>query len=144
MIFVGIILAVVVIVSATGVCRSATPGVLRESSQPALPLIVGLILGLASLIAYIAVWISEENDSPGEVAPFAVPLVGAILGVVVALLAHGRTRALAATGSGVVFAVLGMLAIFSFGLLLFAAGMCCLWASGVGRGPHSACDTGGT
>lgn len=134
MIVMVVILAIVVIVSATRARRSPTPGITRVSSRSSLPLIVGLILGLTSLVAYIVVWISEGNDSLGEVAPFAVPLVGALVGVGVAILARGRTRTLAATASGVVFALLGMLAIFSFGLLLFAAGMCCLWASGVGRG----------
>ncbi len=110
----------------------------KGSSPSGLPLGVALVLGAVTLVVYVSILIAEGNDSILEVAPFLFAMLVAILALVLALAAHGRVRRAAAGVAATLFVLMGVLAIFSIGLLLLVAGGCCLlWllrSSEAGRG----------
>ena len=88
------------------------------------------VVGLITLGIYIAILVSEGNNTIFEVAPWVGAMIVASVLALVGAKANNRTVAkrtlLAAT---VLFGVLGVLAIFSIGILLLGASV----MSAVGR-----------
>lgn len=84
--------------------------------------LVAGVVGLFALGIYIAVLVGEGNNTVSEVAPWAgAMLVASVLALVGARASDrtlARTTLLVAT---VLFGVLGVLAIFSIGVLLLGA-----------------------
>ena len=92
--------------------------------------LAGGVIGLITLGIYIAVLVGEGNNTVSEVAPWAGAMLVASVLALVGAKANDRTVAgrtlLAAT---VLFGVLGMLAIFSIGILFLGASV----MSAIGR-----------
>jgi hypothetical protein len=92
--------------------------------------IVGGVIGLATLAAYLAIIVSEGDDSAGEVVPWAAAMAlagtAAVAGSLSTPRRHGQSLLRAAA---VGFIVVGLLAIFSIGLPLLIAGVLCLVTS---------------
>jgi len=98
-------------------------GAIAEVSKP-WPLILGAAIAAGTLALYVALLIGEGNNTLSDVAwvlvLFLVAIHAAVLGVVLP-----RYRRKLAVGAGAILLGLGMVSIFSIGLLLIAAGACC-------------------
>jgi len=84
-------------------------------------LIAGVV-GLIILGIYIAVLVDEGNSTVSEVAPWAgAMLVASVLALVGARASDGTLARITLLTATVLFGVLGVLAIFSVGILLLGA-----------------------
>jgi len=80
------------------------------------------VVGLITLGIYVAVLVGEGNNTVSEVAPWAVAMLIASVLALVGANASDRTLArFTLLSAGVLFGVLGVLAIFSVGVLLLGA-----------------------
>lgn len=80
------------------------------------------VVGLVTVGIYIAILVSEGNNTMSEVAPWAGAMIVASVLALVGAKANNRTvarRTLLA--ASVLFGVLGVLAIFSIGILFLGA-----------------------
>lgn len=88
------------------------------------PLILGAAIATGTLALYILLLIGEGDDRLSEVAPVVVILLVAVHAAVLGVVLPGRRRVLAVV-AGLILLVLGVLSIFSIGLLMIAAAACC-------------------
>lgn len=88
------------------------------------PLILGAAIATGTLALYVALIIGEGNNSLSDVAWVLVLILAAILAAVMGALLPGRRRLLAVV-AGAILLAMGVLGIFSIGLLLIAAAACC-------------------
>lgn len=80
------------------------------------------VVGLITLGIYIAVLVGEGNNTVSEVAPWAGAMLIASVLALVGAIASDRTLArITLLSATVLFGVLGVLAIFSIGVLLLGA-----------------------
>ncbi len=88
------------------------------------PLILGAAIAIGTLVLYVALIIGEGNNTFWDVAPVVAILLVAIHAAVLGafLPRHRRNLALVA---GAILLVVGVLGIFSIGLLMIAAAACC-------------------
>ena len=94
------------------------------------PGFLGGVLGIAALGVYLAIIVSEGNDSTAAVAPWAGAMAGASIGAIAgSLLLPRRLGRLFLRAAALVFLIVGLAAIFSIGLLLLIAGVLCLVTS---------------
>ncbi len=88
------------------------------------PLILGAVIAIGTLALYIVLLVREGNNELSDVAWVLVLLLAAIHGAAPGALLPKNRRVLAVV-AGVILLGLGVLSIFSIGLLLIAAAVCC-------------------
>jgi hypothetical protein len=95
-----------------------------------LPGIAGGVLGIVTLGVYVAIIVAEANDSFADVAPWAGAMLGASVGAIAgSWFLPRRLGRLLLRVAAVVFLIVGVVAIFSIGVLLLVAGVLCLMTS---------------
>ena len=98
-------------------------GAVTEGSRP-WPLILGAVIAAGTLALYAAILIREGNNTLSDVAWILALLLAAINAAVLGVVLPRYRRSLAVV-AGVILLGLGVVGIFSIGLLLIAAAACC-------------------
>ena len=98
-------------------------GDVTEGSRP-WPLILGAVIAAGTLTLYAAILIREGNNTLSDVAWVLALLLAAIHAAVLGVVLPRYRRSLAVV-AGVILLGLGVVGIFSIGLLLIAAAVCC-------------------
>lgn len=95
---------------------------------------MGAAIGLVMFVVYLALIVSEGDDSFWEVAPWAVAIAAATgLAAFAAARGPAPRRAGLMRTAGLLFLAIGLPAIFSVGVPLILAGILCLSASAAHR-----------
>lgn len=86
---------------------------------------VGAVVGGLTVVLYVAIILGEEGDEVGALVVWStVMLVPVALALAAAAVLHGRPALWALLVATGLFGVLGLLAIFTIGLLFLLAGAC--------------------
>jgi hypothetical protein len=89
------------------------------------PLILGAALATCTFAVYVTLLAAERNNTGPETALFAVPFLVAIGLAIGGIASHGRRRRGLAIAAGVLLLILGLLGLFSIGMLLIVSGLFC-------------------
>ncbi|MEX0790530.1 MAG: hypothetical protein WD178_07125 [Actinomycetota bacterium] len=89
------------------------------------PLALGVGLAACTLGIYIALLVSEGNNTLADVAPVLLPVQAALVTGSFGLASAGKRRRLLAAACGVLLLVVGLIGLASIGIgFLVAAGFC--------------------